>query len=99
MEIPVIVEPVAGNGYRATGAAPLGLSAEGATREEALRKLTEAIRGRLRGGAELVMLHLPDVDNPRLKIEGVYKDDPTFDEWQQAIAEYRRQRDAEPDLP
>jgi predicted RNase H-like HicB family nuclease len=97
MDIPVIVERVAGNGYRATGAAPFSVSAEGATREEALRKLTEAIEGRLRGGAELVMLHLSAVDNPWLKMEGVFKDDPMFEEWQQAIAEYRRERDAEPD--
>ena len=73
------------------------MSVEGATREEALQRLTEAIEGRLRRGAEIVTLYVPGGDNPWLKMEGVFKDDPTFEEWQQAIAEYRRERDAEPD--
>ncbi len=99
MQIPVLVERIQNNGYRAKGGEPFAISVEAATREEALQKLTEALEARLRGGAELVMLHLPGVDNPWLRMEGVFKDDPLFDEWQQAIAEYRRQRDAEPDLP
>jgi predicted RNase H-like HicB family nuclease len=36
MQIPVLVEPIAGDGYRARGTEPFGLSAEGATRAEAL---------------------------------------------------------------
>ena len=32
MQISVLVEPVAGNGYRAKGAAPFGFSAEGAAK-------------------------------------------------------------------
>jgi hypothetical protein len=29
----------------------------------------------------------------------MFKDDPLFDEWQQAIAERRRQIDADPEIP
>lgn len=34
------------------------------------------------------------VENPWLKAEGVYENDPLFDAWQEAIAEYRREKDA-----
>jgi hypothetical protein len=96
MEIPVLIEPVSGNGYRASTGEPLALSAEGATDEEALAKLRKAIEGRLAGGAQLVPLQVPGVENPWLRMEGIYKDDPLFDEWQEAIAEYRRQVDLDP---
>ena len=41
MEVPVIIEPVAGNGYRAIGAGGLsvGLTAGGATPKEAGNKI------------------------------------------------------------
>ena len=39
MQIPILIEPVARNGFRARGGEPFALSAEGATREEALGKL------------------------------------------------------------
>lgn len=36
--------------------------------------------------------------NPWEKIQGIFKDDPMFDEWQAAIAEYRRQVDEDPNI-
>jgi hypothetical protein len=39
MQIPVLVERVKGNGYRARGTEPFAISAKGSTREEALAKL------------------------------------------------------------
>ena len=39
MQIPVLVEKVKGNGYRARGTEPFAISAKGSTREEALAKL------------------------------------------------------------
>ncbi len=98
MEISVVIEPVAGNGYRATWSA-IGMAAEAPTKEAALDALRKAIEARLAGGAELRTLHIPDSENPWVKQAGVFKDDPTFDEWQQAIAEYRRQVDEDPDIP
>ena len=56
MQIPVLVERVAGNGYRARGAEPLGFVAEGPTRETALAKLKELVQARLRQGAEIVSI-------------------------------------------
>jgi hypothetical protein len=96
VEIPVLIEPVAGNGYRASGAAPFAISVEGATRGEALEKLRRVIQARVAAGVECVSLQVPINDNPWLRLEGVYKDDPRFAEWQQAIAEYRQQVDADP---
>jgi len=54
MEIPVLIEPVAGNGYRARTGDPLALTAEGATPAEALANLRSILQERLDGGARLV---------------------------------------------
>ena len=97
MQITVLLEPMNGKGFRATGAQPFGLSAEGATREEALGKLQQEVQDRLKNGAEVVSLEVSDNDNPWLKAAGMYKDDPVFDEWQQAIAEYRDQIEKDDD--
>jgi hypothetical protein len=55
VEVPVIIEPVAGNGYRAIGAGGLsvGLSAEGATVAEAVDRLANQVRTRVSAGATL----------------------------------------------
>jgi predicted nucleic acid-binding protein len=48
MQIPVLIEPSAGNGYRARGGEPLPLVVEAPTREEALAKLKEQLQAQLR---------------------------------------------------
>ena len=53
MDIPVLIEPVAGNGYRAVGVGLAPLTAEGATAEEALHRLRELLASRLAAGARL----------------------------------------------
>jgi hypothetical protein len=97
MDIPVLIEPVAGNGYRAKSGGPLALTAEGATRDEALERLSELMR-RLPPGAEMRAVEIP-TPNPWIEFAGMFKDDPYFDEWQAAIAENRRKADEELDLP
>jgi predicted RNase H-like HicB family nuclease len=97
MQIPVVIEPVAGNGYRARGGEPFALSAEGATPGEALQNLRERIQGHLAGGVQLATLDLPSVESAWLRLGGIFKDDPWFDRWQQAIEDYRRQVDEDPD--
>ncbi len=94
MQIPVLIEPIA-NGFRAHTGEPLPLTAEGATREEALRWVKEKIQEQISQGAELVTLEAP-ADNPWPPMFGVFRDDPDFDAWQEAIAEYRRQVDEDP---
>jgi hypothetical protein len=96
MQIPVLIEPVAGNGYRAE---PLTLRGEGATQEEALAKLQEQLQRRLGQGATLVSLHIPAQEHPLAKVAGLFKDDPDFQEVKEIIAENRRQMDADADIP
>jgi hypothetical protein len=97
MQIPILIEPIAGNGYRASGGPPLAVVVEAPTREEALAKLKEQLQARLRDGAEIVQLELPPATHPLAKFAGMFKDDPLLPEWKEAMAEYRRQVDADPD--
>ena len=99
MEIPVLIEPVANNCYRARSGEPLTLTAEGRTAEEALKALGALLRDRLTAGARLASLQVPDSANPWRDLAGIFKDDPYFDRWQQAIAEYRQKVEEDPDMP
>jgi predicted RNase H-like HicB family nuclease len=99
MQIPVLVEPIAGNGYRARGIEPFGFSAEGTTRAEALAKLKEQVQARVSAGAEIVTLEVGPQPHPWLEFAGMYKDDPDFKEVLDIMAENRRQLDADPDIP
>jgi hypothetical protein len=73
--------------------------AEGKTEEEAVANAKEALKQRLSQGKVFVVelqgeYSLPE-DNPWLKTCGRFKDDPTWDEFQENIAAYRRELDAE----
>ena len=99
MQIPVLVKRVKGNGYRAQGKEPFAVSARGATRQEALAKLRAKIEARLKDGMELVGLEVGSQPHPLAEFAGMFKDDPMFDDWQKAIAEYRRKVDNDPNYP
>jgi predicted RNase H-like HicB family nuclease len=97
MQIPVLIEPVAQNGYRARGIEPFAVSAKGATREEALAKLRAEIEKRLKNGAELVGLEVGGTSNdPWMEFAGMFKGDPWIDDWKRSIEEYRKQVDEDP---
>jgi hypothetical protein len=100
MEIPVLIEPVAGNGYVAKTGEPLLLRAEGATRDEAMKNLRQLLAQRVSQGVEVTQVTVPDTGfgNPWIEFAGMFKDDPYFDEWQEAIAENRRKADQDPDI-
>jgi predicted RNase H-like HicB family nuclease len=97
MQIPVLVERVKGNGYRARGAEPFAVSAKGATREEALTKLRAKIQGRLKNGTELVGLEIGPQPDPWMELAGMFKDDPWIDDWKRSVEDYRKQVDEDPD--
>lgn len=99
MQIPVLIEPIDGQGYRARGGEPLPMTAEGPTREAALAKLQELLQVRLRNGAEVVLLELVSKPHPLAEFVGMFKDDPLVEDWKEAMADYRRQLDQEPNLP
>ena len=96
MQIPILIEPIGGNGYRASG---LAVVVEAATRDEALAKFQEKLRARLRKGLEIVVLETGPEPHPLAKFVGMYKDDPRIKDWKKSMAEYRRKIDQHPELP
>jgi predicted RNase H-like HicB family nuclease len=101
MNITVLIERTAGNGYRARVGEPLPLVVEGATRDEALAKLKEGFNALLKNGAELASLELGTsaASNPWVKYAGMFKDDPDFQEVVEIIRENRRIMDEDPSIP
>jgi hypothetical protein len=99
MKIAVLIEPVPGNRFRAKGGEPLAMSAEGATRAEAIARLKTLIANRLTVGTELISLELGAEEHSLAPVSGWTKDDPLLDEWQQAVADYRHRVEDDPDRP
>src|SRR5262245_5273681 len=99
MDIPVLVEPAANNGFRAVSGEPLRLETEAPTREEAIQKLRQLIDRRVAAGAEVVAMPVGAAAHPLAAFAGMLKDDPSVEPWKQAMADYRRKRDAGSDAP
>ena len=97
MKIPVLVQSENGNGFRAKLLPGQPLSAEGTTPEDAIENLRHAIQTRIDQGARIAYLELSEPHNPWLQLIGVYKDDPLLDGYRQAMADYRKQVDEDPD--
>ena len=99
MEIPVIIEPVMGNRYRVIGAGGLsvGLTAEGATAEEAIDRLADQVRMRVTAGAKLAELSVVASAAPWMQDAGYLHDEPLYEPWREAMEEYRRQLDEDPE--
>ena len=93
MEIPVIVEPHAG-GWRARCRHPVDTSATGDTRYEATQALEVLLRAATADPFTLLPLEVTP-DKPWIAFAGSIPDDALTEEWLDAIAENRRQRDAE----
>lgn len=106
MDVPVLIERVEGNGFIARSA--FGLTAEGATPDEAARNLKDAIQRKLDDGGSLTMMNDPSHypwaiqvsqdPNPWRAVTGIYDpNNPMIQEWLAAVEEYRRSRDNDPD--
>lgn len=95
MDISVLVEPVANDGFRAISGDPWGLEVAAPTREEAIGKLRQLIESRVAAGAEVVALSIGEPTHPLAGFAGMLKDDPLAGQWQQAMADYRNERDVE----
>jgi hypothetical protein len=91
MGIPILVEPIEDNGFRASSGGPWDLQIEAPTREEAIRKLGELIDCRVDAGAEVLELEIRSRTHPLARFAGMFKDDPLLKPWKDAIAEYRVQ--------
>jgi hypothetical protein len=99
MKIPVLIEPVKDNGFRASGLGPDEVVGEGRTDSEALLNLRKAIASRILAGAKLTYLEVA-TDGARLEAAaGVFEpNDPLVQEWKDIMAENRR-RDDQPISP
>lgn len=93
MEIPILVEPVSGRGFRASSGGPLGVEIEAPTREAAIERLRELINRRIQAGAEVVGLEVDSSKHPLAPYVGMLKEDPLLNSWKDAMAEYRRTAD------
>ncbi len=94
-----VVENDRGRNYRATVLGWPDCTVAGATREEALSRLREALRERL-STVEIVPLEidLPESANPWVRFAGMFQDDPLFDEVVLEMEADRRELDAEEGL-
>jgi hypothetical protein len=99
--IQVLIERIGKGRFRATSGEPLPASVEARTREAAVVKLKKEVGKRLQNGAELVSVDLGTSAqaHPLAEFAGMFKDDPLFDEVVEIMAENRRRRNADPDVP
>jgi predicted RNase H-like HicB family nuclease len=98
MQIPVLVEPVVGNGFVAKSGEPLPLRAEGATREEAVKNLRQLLDRRLTNGAEMKSIEIAPSENPWLAMAGMHDpNDPEIIAWKREMAAYRHEVENDPE--
>jgi hypothetical protein len=99
MHVPVLVEPVANNGFRAKTAGSSPVSAVGATPEEALQNLRAEMSRQLADGKQLQSVDA-GVVNPWLALAGMHDpNDQLIREWKQEMAAYRQEVEDDPDRP
>ena len=110
MDIPILIQPVAGKGFVATAPA-FGWSAEGATADEALQRIRKQLADATTHG-QVAIIAVPNGtgrvttqaivnppkpgENPWLHLAGTLPDDELTARFQQAVEEYRRQTDDDP---
>ncbi len=92
MNIPVLLEPTA-TGFRASTGAPLNLVAEAPTAEEALKGLRVHLVAKFAAGCRIV--DLGEAVAKSLQALGRLAADPQHDQFVEAMAEYRKERDAD----
>lgn len=93
MQIPILIEKIEKNGYRATAGSLFDFTVEAPTRDEVLHKARTAIAEKIRAGAEVVQLDLP-LDNPWLRQIGIQDpNDPFIQDFKAILEENRRAAD------
>ena len=97
MELPVVIEPIENQAFRARLGDPLGMSAEGATQVEAMQNLKVLLEKRLASGMQISSLTLPLEPHAWMKCAGIFReDDPVIQDWQKAIQDYRDEVEQDP---
>lgn len=96
MQIPILVEALGQDQYRAEAPAPFSVAAEGKSSAEAVQNLRSRIEQEFSNGRQVILLDVAIPNEPPwTKYIGHLKDDPLFDQWQIAIRDYRKQRDVD----
>ncbi|HEV3387143.1 MAG TPA: hypothetical protein VG097_20155 [Gemmata sp.] len=67
MNIPVMIQPIAGKGFLAQASSPFDWKAEGATVEEALKNLQAVAMKCIAGGCKIGSITVPDWNDPLAK--------------------------------
>lgn len=97
MRIQVLINPIANNRYQAIGGSPFPFTVEGDTPYDAVQNLRQLIQDRLKAGAVVCTIEVPAHESPHAQWVGSLKlDDPVVKEWREAVEEYRRQVDEDP---
>lgn len=96
MQIEILIEPNRQQGFRATAPTHPDVTADGPTEDAAVQMLSERLSDRLKK-ARMVTVEIPvKTDKPWMAAAGCLKDEPDLDAYWEAILEYRRQVDADP---
>ena len=96
MQIPVLIESVAGNGFRASGGEPLAISAGGHARRSD-RSTEESDCGSACCRCRVDQPGRGNRGSSSGPVPGWSEGDPLLDEWQEAIETYRRHVESDPD--
>jgi hypothetical protein len=95
MHTPILILPGSNNGYVAGDSR--GVTAEGATPQQALAKLLEEADRRQAERLKAMTIAEPEGDHPLLKWAGTWDpNDPVIQEWRKAVEEYRQEIDNDP---
>lgn len=95
MDYPILVLPRA-EGFRASTGAPLDLTADGPTPDDAVAALRKLVAAKLAGGGEIRVMTVTNVDMILATARKV-GESPAFEEWVEAVAECRRVHNTVPD--
>ncbi|MCX6368843.1 MAG: hypothetical protein NTX57_19345 [Armatimonadetes bacterium] len=98
MNVPVLIEKRSDGRVRVSGLGrgPLGWDAEGESLGEAKENLRLRIQEAFEGTVsyDTLEINLPTSSSSLDDFYGDLRDDPLYDEWQDAIAQYRQEREA-----
>lgn len=97
MELPVLIEPIENQGFRARLGEPIALSVEGSTKEEALMRLRRLFELQMSNGKEIVSLNVKNGRPAWMNAAGIFKeDDPVIQEWVKCMQAYRDEVENDP---
>lgn len=95
MELPILILPFS-PGFQASTGGPLDLTAVGPTPDAAVASLRSLIAMKLHQGGQIRTLTVTDIDSIQTAAKKV-GESPLFEDWVQAVDEYRRQQNTIPD--